>query len=278
MSKNYNNQGFTLPELLIALAISSIIMLGIYGAYLMFNNTYYFQRDLTDQSTQTRNIIDVISRDLKMAGYSIMDSNGANSIIAEPIVILSPIDNGTASDLIPSDCGEGISIEYDERDVWIGGMATNIRKKITYQAVFFDTFSPPRCRLQRTVSYFAIPFTSSPTAALTNPASLTETLSDYIWDLSFETFDSRYNHLAGRKFRENSNSSTNNYVNSSCASNISNNTPCTQTGYNENVSIVDIYLETISPKENPTLQLDPIYGRRFVHDVSTTINLRNVGS
>ena len=67
-------------------------------------------------------------------------------------------------------------------------------------------------------------------------------------------------------------------MNSSCASNISNNTPCTQTGYNENVSIVDIYLETISPKENPTLQLDTIYGRRFVHDVSTTINLRNVGS
>ena len=96
MSKNFNNQGFTLPELLIALAISSIIMLGIYGAYLMFNNTYYFQRDLTDQSTQTRNIIDVISRDLKMAGYSIMDSNGANSIIAEPIVILGPVNNAVS--------------------------------------------------------------------------------------------------------------------------------------------------------------------------------------
>ena len=59
---------------------------------------------------------------------------------------------------------------------------------------------------------------------------------------------------------------------------MNNNTPCTQIGYDANISIVDIYLETISPKENPTLQLDAVYGRRFVHDVSTTINLRNVGS
>jgi prepilin-type N-terminal cleavage/methylation domain-containing protein len=190
MKKNYNNQGFTLPELLIALAISSIIMIGIYGAYLMFNNTYYFQRDLTDQSAQTRNIIDIITRDLKMAGYSIMDGNGANSIIAEPIVIQSPTDNpATTSALVPPDCGEGISIEYDLRGVWLlGGLQSDVRKKITYQAIFFNTFSPSRCRLQRTVSYFTIPFNSSATVALTNPAPVTETLSDYIWDLSFEIF------------------------------------------------------------------------------------------
>ena len=151
-------------------------------------------------------------------------------------------------------------------------------KKLHTKQFFFDTYSPPRGRLQRSVSYFTIPFTSSPTTALTNPAPITETLSDYIWDLSFETFDTRYNHLAGRKFRDNTNSSNNNYVNNSCISNMLNNTPCTQTGYDANISIVDIYLETISPKENPTLQLDPVYGRRFVHDVSTTINLRNVGS
>jgi prepilin-type N-terminal cleavage/methylation domain-containing protein len=278
MKKNYNNKGFTLPELLIALAISSIIMLGIYGAYLMFNNTYYFQRDLTDQSAQTRNIIDIISRDLKMAGYSIMDGNGANSIIAEPIVIQSPTTNGTTSALVPVDCGEGISIEYDIRDIWIGATPSNVRKKITYQAIFFDTYDPPRCRLQRIVDYFAVPFTSSPSANLTFPTSVTETLSDFIWDLSFEIYDSKYNHLAGRRFRNNPNAANTNYVSSTCINNITNNTPCTQTGYNENVSIVDIYLETISPKENPTLQLNADYGRRFLHDVATTVNLRNVGS
>lgn len=278
MNKNLRNSGFTLPELLIALAISSIIMLGVYGAYMMFNNTYYFQRDLTEQSGQTRNVIDVMSRDLKMAGYSIMNDVGANSIIAEPVVLLSPIDNAGAGNLVPEDCGEGISIEYDLRDVWINNVATNIRKRISYQAVFYDTFDPPRCRLQRTINYFTIPFAASSSPALTNPAPITETLTDYIWDLSFEIYDSNYTHMAGRRFRDNPEGPATNYVNSSCLTNLGNNTSCTQIGYNQNITVIDIYLETISPKENPTMKPNTVYGRRFLHDVSTTIGLRNVGS
>ena len=277
MKNNKMDAGFTLAEVLVALAISSIIMIGVFGSYLMFNNTYYFQRDLTAQSGTARNIIDIMVRDIRMAGYSLLDANGANSIIAEPVVIETPnVPNPHpgVQGTVPVDCGEGITIQYDLQDALVGGIIQNARVEKTYQAVFHQA-DPSRCRLQMQVTYYTIPYAVGPQNVIL--ATATQTLADYIYDLSFEIFDTNYTHLAGRKFSGNLGAGATNYVTGTCESNIDNHTPCTQDGYNSDVGIVDVYLQMIAPKENPTLTLNPAFGRRYAYDVSTTIKLRNVG-
>ena len=273
MNDSHKNKGFTLPEVLIALAISSIIMLGVFGSYLMFNNTYYFQRDLTNQSNTTRNIIDIITRDLRMAGFSIMNATASNSIVSEPIVLINTASNSISPpSIVPADCGEGIIIQYDLFDINNG----NARIETKYVSEYFTDYKPFRCRLIRTKTYLTIPYSTG--AQVTHPTmtDTTEVLADYIYDLSFELFDKNYNHLAGRRSRDNASPDALNYVNFPCQSNIDNHTPCSQTGYDKDVAIVDIFLQTIAPEENPTLQDNATYGRRFVYDVSTTIKFRNV--
>ena len=273
MNNFKKNKGFTLPEVLIALAISSIIMLGVFGSYLMFNNTYYFQRDLTQQSNTSRNIIDILNRDLRMAGFSIMNASASNSIIAEPVVLNQPIANANVGAIVPTDCGEGITIQYDLFDSVNG----NTRIEVKYQAEEFTGYEPIRCRLIREKTYYNIPYVTGAEVSHPNYTDTTEVLADYIYDLSFELYDNNYNHMAGRRFLNNPNPSGDlNYINATCQNSIDNHTPCSQNGYNNDINIIDIILVTIAPEENPTLRNDPTIGRRFLYDVHRTIKLRNV--
>tara|TARA_B100001123_G_scaffold359098_1_gene414369 strand:+ start:642 stop:1493 length:852 start_codon:yes stop_codon:yes gene_type:complete len=282
MNKFSTETGFTLPEVLIALAISSIIMIGVFGSYLMFNNTYYFQRDLTEQSNIARNLIDIMARDIRMTGYSVINTSGQNSIIAEPVVVIEPTagDANSIQDILPADCGETIRIQYDKIDTLINGNIVSVRVEVDYGAELHNAV-PLRCRLFRTTRHYSIPYLSN-TANINHNIDgatnvVTEILADYIYDLSFELLDGNHNHIAGRKYFNNPDiaEGAKNYLNASCTSAIDQQNSCTSQ-YVTDPQIVDIYLKLIAPRENPTLKNNPAYGRRYAYDVSTTIKLRNV--
>lgn len=68
------NGGFTLIELMIALAISGIVMGSIYSAYLAQQRTYLAQEQVVEMQQNIRAAMDIMVRQIRMAGY---DPSGA---------------------------------------------------------------------------------------------------------------------------------------------------------------------------------------------------------
>ena len=63
-------EGFTLVELLIAMAISLVVLTSLSSAFISQRKTYDVQEQITEMIQSTRGAMDIISREIKMAGYN----------------------------------------------------------------------------------------------------------------------------------------------------------------------------------------------------------------
>lgn len=80
--------GFTLIELLIALAVFGIAVSAIYGVYISQSRTYTVQNQVTAAQQDLRAGIDLMSRELRMAGFNPLGKGGfgfANHTIADDL-------------------------------------------------------------------------------------------------------------------------------------------------------------------------------------------------
>ncbi len=64
-----NQQGFTLVELMITLAMSAIIVSAIYSAYIIQQKTYYTQGQVVEMQQNIRAGLELMSSEIRMAGY-----------------------------------------------------------------------------------------------------------------------------------------------------------------------------------------------------------------
>ena len=64
-----NCQGFTLVELMITLAMAGIIVAAIYAAYNIQQKTYFTQGQVVDMQQNIRAGLEMMSSDMRMAGY-----------------------------------------------------------------------------------------------------------------------------------------------------------------------------------------------------------------
>lgn len=92
MQKKYqtisNNRGFTLIELLIAMVVGSIIMFAVYKIYVANQRTYTAQLAVTEMQQNMRVAIDLLSSDIRMAGYATAGNPaGAGIVDARPDLI-----------------------------------------------------------------------------------------------------------------------------------------------------------------------------------------------
>ncbi|MFH2013085.1 MAG: prepilin-type N-terminal cleavage/methylation domain-containing protein [Pseudomonadota bacterium] len=62
-------KGFTLIELMIALALAGILMVSIYNLYISQSTTYTVQAQVSDMQQNARVAMDIVSRHLRMAGF-----------------------------------------------------------------------------------------------------------------------------------------------------------------------------------------------------------------
>lgn len=69
--------GFTLVELLITLAISSIVLTAIYNLFISQNKLYVKEQELISMEQNLRSAMDLMSKEIRMAGYN--SSLGINS-------------------------------------------------------------------------------------------------------------------------------------------------------------------------------------------------------
>jgi len=75
-SKNIINEstGFTLPELLIAMAVFALIMAAVFGLYKTHQDTYIVQDQVVEMQQSIRAALQLMTRDIRMAGYDPSDS------------------------------------------------------------------------------------------------------------------------------------------------------------------------------------------------------------
>jgi type IV pilus assembly protein PilW len=124
------NRGFTLFELLVATAVSGIVMAAVYSVYYSQQKTALVQKHLADMQQNLRAAMHLIETEIRMAGYdsSGRASAGIQAASATSIRFTSNIHDGTDND------GDGSTDETDEagncdRDV------TDTNEDITYQTL-----------------------------------------------------------------------------------------------------------------------------------------------
>lgn len=73
-----NNHGFTLIELFIAMTVASIVMLSVFVIYKNHQQHYLNQLDVTQMQQNLRGALNILSRDIRMAGYTEYTSSTAS--------------------------------------------------------------------------------------------------------------------------------------------------------------------------------------------------------
>lgn len=76
--------GFTLVELLVTLAVSGILMSGVYAAFMSQQNSYVVQEQVVEMQQNIRAGLDLMVRDIRMAGYDPGKNLNAGITLAAP--------------------------------------------------------------------------------------------------------------------------------------------------------------------------------------------------
>ncbi|MGB5686850.1 MAG: prepilin-type N-terminal cleavage/methylation domain-containing protein [Candidatus Electrothrix sp.] len=75
------DNGFTLVEIMVSMAISSLVIAGIYGVYTIQQRSYTVQAQVSEMQQRIRGAVDYMARNIRMAGYD------PNSVECEPDLI-----------------------------------------------------------------------------------------------------------------------------------------------------------------------------------------------
>ena len=76
------NAGFTLVELMITVLLAGLIIGSVYTAYLSLQRKYYAQEQVVEMQQTLRAAMDILVRDIRMAGYSPNGSANAGIVTA----------------------------------------------------------------------------------------------------------------------------------------------------------------------------------------------------
>jgi len=169
-------KAYTLVEMLVALAVSAIIIGATYASYEMVATQYHKNMDIADMHTSGRAIMRIIERDVRMAGFEYRDKDAKITYgsISNPITIK---DSGNK-------CCDEVTVIYD----------------------YFDEESKKAERIR--IRYWTEPHTSNKGSrhrlykqkdilgrngsVLANPAlGRKEVMADYIEDLQFNNTDNK---------------------------------------------------------------------------------------
>ena len=128
MKKNkFNNiKGITLVEILIGIVVSSIMMAAMYTSYSVVNNSYSQVTDRAKISQTGRDIIGMLIRDIRMAGFKYFGDNIKTSNEHIPILITKGTNVGNSCDQLDIVYG---SVDYNKD---ASPPHTFVRYKITY--------------------------------------------------------------------------------------------------------------------------------------------------
>ena len=73
--------GFSLVEMLIALAVSSIIIAAAFGSYTIIARNFEFQKDMKYIAQSARAVVDMMNADIRLAGYTAINNTSINDAV-----------------------------------------------------------------------------------------------------------------------------------------------------------------------------------------------------
>ncbi len=188
-----NRKAFTLVEMLVALAVSSIVIIAAYASYDMVKTQYEKNIGIADMHTSGRAVMRIIERDIRMAGYEHQDSSG-NKIFSTGItsqLVLSESNNA---------CCDGVSVIYDHPTDTTDGVE---RRRITYSVIEFPgeeevdyellDSDTTRYRLYKQIDIIGEDGVIFPTEEI----GTEQVLADFVDDLQFVNITNIYNLYTG---------------------------------------------------------------------------------
>ena len=127
MAKLKNNSGVTLIEMIIGIVISVVIMAAMYATYSAVNSSYTQVTAKAKASQSGRNILGMIMRDVRQAGFKYFEDDTVN--FDEPIRIIRGMGDVDAD--APSNC-DHISIVFGDVSYDANGNEIYERYRVKY--------------------------------------------------------------------------------------------------------------------------------------------------
>jgi len=107
-----SDRGFTLIELLIAMAVGLGLLGAMYGVFTMHNKTFTTQEQIAEMQQSARAAMDLMAREIRMAGYDPLGSASAGIVSAASDSITFTLDITDSAGTGSSDGDTGDSNEY----------------------------------------------------------------------------------------------------------------------------------------------------------------------
>lgn len=125
----YTNNGFTIIELLVSIAISGIVLLAITQLFATSNEMYHEQDDIANYQQDIRAALGIMSRDIRMAGCDPTNAAGAG---------FNNATNSTVEftyDLNGSGTLQTYGFQFDSSDKCINYRSPNVNTPTPYSAL-----------------------------------------------------------------------------------------------------------------------------------------------
>jgi type IV pilus assembly protein PilW len=129
--KRLNRKGVTLIELLVALVICGMVAAGIYQVFIAQGKAYTVQEQVTEVQQSVRSAMEILLRDLRMAGY---DSDN----LLSTITIASPLANfGDNAIAVNYEYYDKTLAQYQKHTVgyWRDGGSSRLIRQLTVNDV-----------------------------------------------------------------------------------------------------------------------------------------------
>jgi type IV pilus assembly protein PilW len=129
--RRLNRKGVTLIELLVALVICGVVAAGIYQVFIAQGKAYTVQEQVTEVQQSVRSAMEILLRDLRMAGY---DSDN----VLSTITIASPLANlGDNAIAVNYEYYDKTLAQYQKHTVgyWRDGGSSRLIRQLTVNDV-----------------------------------------------------------------------------------------------------------------------------------------------
>ena len=125
------NQGFSLVELLVAMAITLVVMTGVYQVYVTQQDSYLLQEQVAEMQQNVRTAKYIITREIRMAGYNPTGKLNAGSFVTSFVGKLP--DDGHPDDDPDRTSTDSKSVAFTLDDNGNGVLDANLDEQIAYR-------------------------------------------------------------------------------------------------------------------------------------------------
>jgi len=108
-----NERGYTLQELLVAIPLGMLIMTGVMTVFISQSRSYHAQEQLNEMQQNARAAMDIMVREIKMAGYDPTDIPGFDALPTTSATQIRIVANIVDTNNVTTDDNEDITYTYD---------------------------------------------------------------------------------------------------------------------------------------------------------------------